>query len=59
MAWLSALPQTVVTLGIEEPLLVKAVLLKQVIHIGGEYEVVLIRYDKYVQIYTELHIFTL
>ena len=40
MTGLGALPQAIVPLGVEEPGLVEARLLKLVVHIGGEYEVV-------------------
>ena len=42
MAGLGALPQAVVPLGVEQPLLVKARQLELVVHIGGQDKVVLV-----------------
>ena len=41
-AWLRALPQAVVSLGIEQPLLIKAGQLELVVHIGGKDKVIFI-----------------
>ncbi len=45
MAGLGALPQAIVSLSIEQPLFVKPCPLELVIHIGGQYKIVLILYQ--------------
>ena len=39
-AWLRALPQSVITLGIEEPFFIKSRPLELMVHIGGQNKVV-------------------
>lgn len=45
MAGLGALPQAIVPLGVEQPLLVEARQLELVVHIGGQDKVVLVLYQ--------------
>ena len=45
MAGLGALPQAVISLGVEQAAPVKAGLLKAVVHIGGEHKIIFILYQ--------------
>lgn len=42
MTWFRALEQSIVSLSVEQPMFIKACLLKLVVNIGSEYKIILV-----------------